>query len=86
MTETAPSIRSDEMTLHAGVQHLNSECCGLPCLGTLKTGPLDGQLSQRFFEQLAASINTPHVGDVYRDCVRSILLRAVEAGLYTEPK
>lgn len=64
------------------VHHMNSVCCGLPCLATLKTGPLDGQLSQRFFEQLAASIVTPHVGDQYRDTVKSILARATEAGLY----
>jgi hypothetical protein len=45
--------------------------------------PLEEQ-AQAFFEQLAASINTPHVGDVYRDTIRNILLRATEAGLYTE--
>lgn len=38
--------------------------------------------AQKFFADLAASIVTPHVGDVYRDAVKSILHRAQEAGLY----
>lgn len=39
--------------------------------------------AQAFFEQLAASIVTPHVGEQHRDTIKSVLHRATEAGLYT---
>lgn len=50
-------------------------------------GVAQAEKAQRFFAELAASIVTPHVGDQYRDTIKSILLRATEAGLYApEPK
>ena|SRR3990167_606728 len=42
--------------------------------------------TQAFFAAIAASTQAPHYGDQQRQVVNEILKRAIEAGLYSEPK